>query len=344
MKMKSSDNFAPTRSHGMVFHAFGCPLHRISLKMAAVFLTILFGIPTMAWASKKEERTKPMSFDGHRIFCWFVDGDGKIVGMADRTLRPGESLKFEAPGNGVLSMRWEAVNDKKSAFSINFQTAEESGYSDLVNPFCLVIYDSREKVKVMHGILFIAPVPCPFKGVAGLLSKEYTGSRGELEDLLLASVLYPKIPRWAFDLPTLHFAYTVLKHSERVQEWKQLLKGDKFFQQALAAAILMKVNDSDGVKVFYKICTKAEGQLQIQMVDRLLNEKPSPARLKAIVELLGAGKPDHDGEDVRPFLIDALLRGYRLEETREYLQKLLATPGAYGKKEIEEYLRKEGKP
>jgi len=297
---------------------------------------------------------------GHRVFLWGIDKQtGGLVEFSSAVVEPGDKMVMTLSGDNVVSLSLgrvitQELSDGEREWEepgIEFTISSAagggtSGSMDLTTPNSTILYNARAASNTPHVVAFMLPLgTSAFPEIDKMLAGKFEGKRPGLEDLLLVAVKQGAGIHDYIDLPDLVFAYRILKKSDRVAEWTEMMNGKDEYQAIIASSVLLILNNAAGKKRFHQFCLTTTGDIQEDLVDLLLREPPSDQVLATIVALLKAGKPGRDpgsgeaSEDMRYPLLEALTDQYPYEKTKVLMEEILQSESGFGKQHIRKHMQ-----
>ncbi|MBW3539497.1 MAG: hypothetical protein KY476_04440, partial [Planctomycetes bacterium] len=276
-----------------------CRMSRISQWLALIVVTVvLAGCEPASDAGRDQSGAAPSTdqYQRHRVLIWAIDKESHdIRGFDEKTIQPDRQIELE-PVQGY-KVRCEAGPIKKVTisdfrrewqedhvpFKISHGTGSAEGTMDLRSPFLHMVYGINEE---LDSVLVALPIGTIEAGpLAKLVAPDYSGTAAELEDLLRVAALDPNYDD-SIGLYDLVELYRLLGRSERTDHWRRLLDRGTPRERLMAAAVLTRLGDERGTKVFCVACLEEKGNRQVGLIEFLCMIPPSEETLETIVKLI----------------------------------------------------------
>jgi beta-lactamase regulating signal transducer with metallopeptidase domain len=296
---------------------------------------------------------------GHRIWVWTVDKEtGKLQGVGEALAGPGATVTVEPVRGYRMVVTLGAVG--KSTYrdatheweepSVSLKLAHDGsseGVADLKGPRVDVEWGTREKsqsvvVSVPEGSL---ESPAVARVLAGGALK---ADLGALEDVLLAMVQDRQI-----EVGDLVEVYSILKHTQRKEQWAAVMAGPDAAESVLAAGVGAQVGDPAATGRFCDLCLAAKDNEQIRLIEALCGMPGSERGLRTLLELIAAprdyllkmpkGMAASD-VDRRWGMEQALQEKYAKEKVRAAAQDVVKSAPAGERARVEKRLERVLKP
>lgn len=294
------------------------------------------------------------SYRSHRVLLWAFDRNtGDVAGFSVGIVKPGRTLTLTLPHGSLASFSWgelgeSTLNQSEREWpepsvkaTMSYGTLSVTASLDLMSPACMIIpgHGSANKPTAIAVLVPTGAHTSP--GVASMATKQFLGTRGELEDILLFEVEHGEPLDSYIDFGRVEYAYRVLQKSDRTAEWTKMMRADDQYRSAIASSVLMLVGDPDGLRSFHRLCLTTKGDLQVQLVDLLVDSPASEQAMDTIVTLLKRGQPSSGyGEDRRYRLVEALVGQYPYAKRIEAMADIIRSDTGFGKEKLQECLQK----
>ncbi|MCY2931487.1 MAG: thioredoxin-like domain-containing protein, partial [Planctomycetota bacterium] len=322
-------------------------LTRLALLLAAAAL-LAVAIPIAIL------RAQPTATEGRlRLAVWTFDKKTHaLAGFAKGELAPGGELsiettkghafKFKAGALGTAEIHDRPGGPGRKEAAVDLTVSHGKGSSEgsvlLSEPELRFEYGYKDPV---HSVVLIVPAGAIPAGAAGSDPMALRGNAGELDEVLLGWAARKALsPREAVD------AYGIAGQSSAIERWRTLTKAASTRDPAVA--VLARLGDDEGTRLFARRCLDSRGNEQISLVALIPQMPSSPAMLDAIVQLIEAKREyvENWGPGVavadldrRSTLIETLLEKYAPHQVRPYGPRLLAWAKTSGNAATAERIR-----